>query len=302
MTMNTAQHRKQLQLGLNAIFGFNYKNHATQWTEIFDTENSTKNYEEDVLMAGFGAAGTKAQGAAIAYDDGGEAWTATYKHITVALAFALTQEAEEDGLYGSLGKKYAMALARSMQYTKEVHGANTLNNGFDSSYLGGDGVCLFSTAHPLVGGGTYANKLSTAADFSETALEDACIAIDGFTDERGIPILAKVKKLIVPRQLRFEADRVLSTKNRTGTADNDINAVYHTGAVSGGYTVNHFLTDPDAWFLKTDCPDGLKHFSRVALQRGMEGDFETGNIRYKARERYSFGWTDPRGAFASEGA
>jgi hypothetical protein len=302
MTINSSANRKQLQEGLNTVFGLAYKEHKTQYTEIFDTETSSKKYEEDVIMSGFGAAQTKGEGAPVAYDSGQEAWVARYQHITVALAFSLTKEAEEDGLYGSLGGKYAKSLAHSMRYTKELHGANVLNNGFSSSYTGGDGKALFATDHPLTGGGTFANKLTTAADLSETSLEDALIAIDGFVNERGIPIQAQAKKLIVPRQLRYVASRILKSEFRTGTGDNDINAIYHTDAVSGGYCVNHYLSDADAWYIKTDCMDGMKHFQRKALARGMEGDFETDNMRYKARERYSFGWTDPRGAFASEGA
>ena len=302
MAMNRAQFRKELQLGLNATFGLAYKEHPEEWKDIFDIETSQKAYEEDVLMVGFGAAQVKSEGGGIAYDSGYEGWVSRYHHFTIALAFAITKEAEEDGLYGSLGKKYSRALARSMQYTKEIYGANVLNNGFSSSFVGGDGVALFSTAHPLAGGGTFANKLSIDADLSETSLEDSLIAIDGFVDDRGIPIKATAKKLIIPRQLRYTAIRLMESMGRTGTPDNDINALKKDGALPGGFAVNHYLTDPDQFTIKTDVTDGLKHFSRKSIERGLEGDFETDNMRYKARERYSFGWTDPRGAFASQGA
>jgi hypothetical protein len=300
--MNRAQFRKELQLGLNAIFGLAYKEHPEEWKEIFTIESSEKAYEEDVLMIGLGAAQVKAEGGTIAYDNGSEGWVSRYHHLTIALAFAITKEAEEDGLYGPIGKKYSRALARSMQYTKEIYGANVLNNGFSGSYLGGDGKSLFATDHPLASGGTYANKLSTDADLSETALEDALIAIDGFVDERGIPIKAMAKKLIIPRQLQFTADRILYSTGRVQTPDNDINSIRHQNMIPGGFSVNHYLTDTDAWYLITDVADGLKHFNRKGIERGIEGDFETDNMRYKARERYSFGWTDPRGAFASSGA
>lgn len=302
MAMNSAQHRKQLQEGLNTVFGLAYKEHSDEYREIFDIETSKKKYEEDVIMAGFGAAQTKNEGAPVAFDNGQESWVARYHHITVALAFSLTKEAEEDGLYGSLGKKYSQALATSMKYTKELHGANVLNNGFSASFTGGDGKALYATDHPLTGGGTYSNKLTTAADLSETSLEDALIAIDGFVNERGIPIQAMAKKLVVPRQLRYIACRILKSEYKTSSADNDVNAIYQLDAVKEGYSINHYLTDADAWFIKTDIKDGLKHFVRKSLERGLEGEFETDNLRYKSRERYSFGWTDPRGSFASEGA
>lgn len=302
MVLSRAQHRKQLQNGLNTIFGMEYKRWREEWRDIFDVENSGKSYEEDVLMMGFAGAQTKAEGAGVAYDEGGEGWVARYHHITVALAFALTQEAEEDGLYGSLGRKYSKALATSMQYTKEVNGANILNRGFNSAYAGGDGVELFSTAHPLRGGGTFANELVTPADLSESSLEDALIAISKFKDERGIPVQAKAKKLIIPTELMFTASRILKSHYRTSTADNDVNVINKEGFFPEGHCVNHYLTDTDAWFIKTDVTDGLKHFVRKGIQRGMEGDFESGNMRYKARERYSFGWTNPRGAFASAGS
>lgn len=302
MPITSAQIRKQLQNGLNAIFGLDYKAYPTEYTNIFYTEQSQKKYEEDVLLSGFGAAPNKGEGAAVSYDTGAESYVSRYLHITVALAFSITKEAEEDGLYGSIGKKFAGALARSMRYSKELHGANVLNNGFNSSFTGGDGVELFSTAHPLGGGGTFANELVTPADLSETSLEDALIAIEGFVDERGIPIQAMADRLIVPRQLRYIAERILKSAYRTSTSDNDINAIYNTQAVRKGYSINHYLTDADAWYLITDVNDGLKHFNRVSLQKGLEGDFETDNLRYKARERYSFGWTDARGAFASAGA
>lgn len=302
MVMNRNQFRRQLQEGLNTVFGLEYRRYPEEWRAIFDIESSDKAYEEDLLVSGFGAAPVKSEGAGVAYDSGQEAWVARYVHETIALAFAVTEEAEEDGLYGKIGAKYARALAKSLQHTKEVKGANILNNGFSSSYLGGDGKPLFATDHPLVGGGTLSNKLSTAADLSETALEDAIIAISKFTDERGIPMAVRAQKLIIPVELSFDATRILRSELRPGTGDNDINALRRKGVLPGGIVENHRLTDADAWYLKTDASDGLKHFRRKAVSRGVEGDFETGNMRYKARERYSFGWTDPRGAFASEGA
>ena len=301
MPLNRALFKKQLQEGLNTVFGLEYKRWPEEWRAIYDVERSQKAYEEDVLVTGFGAAPVKAEGAGVAYDTASEAWVAKYLHETIALAFAITEEAEEDGLYGSLGAKYARALARSHQHTKEVKGANILNNGHTSG-TGGDGIVLFATNHPLVGGGTLSNKLATAADLSETSLEDACIQISQFTDDRGIPIATRPKGLCVPPELRFIANRILFSPGRPGTADNDLNALNNLGAIPGGVSVNHRLTDADAWYIKTDCPDGLKHFVRVRMQRGMEGEFESGNLRYKARQRYVFGWTDPRGAFSSEGA
>lgn len=302
MAKNRAGYRKQLQEGLNTNFGLEYKRYTPEWKEIYDVETSRKAYEEDVLLTGFGAAPVKAEGATVSYDQGQEAWVARYVHETIALAFAITEEAEEDGLYGRLGAKYAKALARSMVHTKEVKGADILNRAFNASYTGGDGVELCSDAHPLVGGGTFANELSDGADLSEASIEDMLIGIEGFVDDRLIPISARGMKLIIPRQLRFDAERVLKSVQRSGTADNDINAMRSQGALPDGMCVNHRLTDSDAFFIKTDVPEGLKHMVRVKLQRGMEGDFETGNMRYKARERYVFGWSDPRGIYGSTGA
>jgi len=299
--MNRSNFRKQLQEGLNTVFGMAYKSYPEEWRQIFEVTNSNKAYEEDVLMAGLGAAPVKAEGGGVSYDEGAESYVSRYNHETIALAFGITEEALEDGLYGNLGAKYAKALARSMQHTKEVKGANILNNGFSGSYLGGDGVALFSTAHPLWAGGTLANTFSTQADLSEASLEEALITIHDWTDERGIPIAADAKKLVIPTDLQFIAERILMSPYRSGTSDNDVNAMKNMGFFSGGVAVNHRLTDADAWFIVTDCPDGLKHMSRVKLKRGMEGDFESGNMRYKTRERYSFGWSDWRGAFGSSG-
>jgi hypothetical protein len=299
--MNRSRFRKQLQEGLNTVFGLAYRRYPEEWREIFTVESSRKAYEEDVLLVGLGGAQVKAEGAGVAYDQGAESWVARYHHETIALAFAITEEAEEDGLYGKLGAKYAKALARSLQHTKEVKGAAILNNGFTSTFPGGDGVELFSTAHPLWGGGTLSNEPSTPADLSETSLEDALITIAEWTDDRGIPVNAMAKKLIVPPELQFEAARLLRSEFQPGTANNDVNAHKALGMVPEGARVNHRLTDADAWFLITDIEDGLKHMSRLSVRRGVEGDFETGNLRYKARERYVNGWTDPRGAFGSPG-
>jgi hypothetical protein len=300
--MNRSSFRKQLQEGLNAVFGLEFKRYPEEWRSIFDVYKSTKAFEEDVLMTGLGAAQVKAEGAGVAYDTGSEAWIARYMHETIALAFAITEEALEDNLYGDIGSKYARALARSMQHTKEVKGANVLNNGFSSSFTYGDGKALFATDHPLTGGGTLSNTFTVAADLAEASLEDAIIQIAGWTDDRGIPIAAQALKLLIPPTLHFVAERLLATTQRPGTADNDVNALKSTGMLPQGYATVHRLTDIDAWFLKTDVPDGLKMFQRKALQRGMEGDFESGSTRYKARERYSFGATDPRCAFGTAGA
>jgi len=300
--MNRARFRKQLQEGLNTVFGLEYRRYEQEWRPIFNVESSQKAYEEDVLLAGLAGAPVKAEGAPVHYDQGGEAFVSRYVHETIALAFSLTEEAEEDNLYGSIGSKYSKALARSMQHTKEVKGAAILNNGFDSGFPGGDAVELFSTAHPLYGGGTQANTFGTQADLSETSLEEACIAISKFVDERSIPIAVRVQKMIIPTDLEFVAERLLMSPYRPGSADNDINAIKKMGKVPGGAYKNHRLTDPSAWFLITDCSDGLKHMVRKNIQRGLEGDFETGNMRYKARERYSFGWSDYRGAFGSSGS
>lgn len=301
MAMNRARFRKQLQEGLNTVFGMEYKRYPEEWRQFMTVETSRKAYEEDVLLVGFGGAQVKPEGSGVAYDAGAESWVARYHHETIALAFAITEEAEEDGLYGRMGQKYARALARSLQHTKEVKAAAILNNGFDSNFPGGDGKELFALDHPLWGGGVLKNEPDTPADLSETALEDAHIRISEWTDDRGIPIQAMARKLVVPPELCFEAIRLLESQYRPGTADNDVNAAKSAGYLPEGFAKNHRLTDPDAWFLVTDVPDGLKHMSRLAVRRGVEGDFETGNMRYKARERYSNGWTDPRGAFGSPG-
>jgi len=300
--MNRTDFRRQLQEGLNTVFGLEYDRYPEEWRDIFDVETSAKAYEEDVLMVGLGAAPVKPEGSAIQYDDGGESYVARYNHETVALGFAVTEEAEEDGLYGSVGQKMARSLARSLLQTKEVKGANILNNGFSSSFLGGDGVSLYSTAHPLFGGGTLANRLSTPADLAEASLEEMALLIADWTDDRGIPMQAQIEKLILPTELQFVAARILMSPYQPDTGDNNINALFKLGTIRQGFCINHRLTDPDAWFLKTDQPDGLKHFVRKAVSGGVEGDFETGNMRYKKRERYSFGWSDWRGTAASEGA
>jgi hypothetical protein len=302
MAISRAQLLKELLPGLNALFGLEYKTYGEEHKEIFDTETSERSFEEETKLSGFSAAPVKNEGSAIAYDNGQEAWTARYNHETIALGFSLTEEAIEDNLYDTLSSRYTKALARAMSYTKQTKAAAVLNNGFSSTYPGGDGVELFSTAHPLVSGGTNSNEPSTPADLNETSLEAAVIQIAGWTDERGLLIAAKPRKLIVPPSLQFVATRLLETELRVGTNDNDINAIKNNGSIPEGYTVNHFLTDTDAWFLTTDVPNGLKHFVRTPLATSMDGDFDTGNVRYKARERYSFGWSDPLGAFGSPGA
>jgi hypothetical protein len=302
MAISRAQLLKELLPGLNALFGLEYKTYGEQHKEIFETETSERSFEEETKLSGFSAAPVKNEGSAIAYDNGQEAWTARYNHETIALGFSLTEEAIEDNLYDTLSSRYTKALARAMAYTKQTKAAAILNNGFSSSYPGGDGVSLYSTAHPLVSGGTNSNTPATAADLNETSLEAAVIQIAAWTDERGLLIAAKPRKLIVPPSLQFVATRLLETELRVGTADNDINALKNNGSIPEGYTVNNFLTDTDAWFLTTDVPNGLKHFVRSPLATSMDGDFDTGNVRYKARERYSFGWSDPLGSFASPGA
>mgnify|MGYP000843579152 CR=1 FL=1 len=302
MAINRAQLVKELEPGLNALFGMEYSNYENEHSEIFDTESSDRAFEEEVMLSGFGEAATKGEGASVTYDDAQEVYTSRYSHETIALAFALTEEAVEDNLYDKLSSRYTKALARSMAVTKQIKAASVLNNAFSNSYLGGDGKELCATDHPTLSGANLRNELSTAADLSETSLEQALIDIAAFTDERGLKIAVRGMKLIIPKELQFTAERILKTTGRVATADNDINAVKSMGMVSGGYTVNHYLTDPDAFFIKTDAPNGLKHFQRVAIKTGMEGDFETGNVRYKARERYSFGWSDPRGIFGSPGA
>lgn len=301
MAMNRALFAKQLEPGLNALFGLEYKQYPEQWKAIFDTNTSIKAFEEDVLMEGFGAAPVKSEGQGVNYDAASELWTARYSHDTIALAFSITEEAEEDNLYASLAKKYAKALARSMVHSKEITAANILNNGFNSSFKGGDGKEMLATDHPT-SNGTQSNELATAADFSETSLEQMLINISNLTDDRGIPIAAMGECLIIPTALQFDAERVLNSNLRSATAENDINANRSMGMLPKGVKINQRLTDTDAWFIKTDCPDGLKMFQRRALKKGMEGDFETGNVRYKVSERYSFGWTDWRGIFGSPGA
>jgi hypothetical protein len=301
MAISRAQLLKELLPGLNALFGLEYKTYGEEHKEIYETETSERSFEEETKLSGFSAAPVKNEGAAIAYDNAQEAWTARYNHETIALGFSITEEAVEDNLYDSLSKRYTKALARAMAYTKQVKAASVLNNGFSSSYTGGDGQPLFSASHPLISGGTNSNRL-TASDLNETSLEAAVIQIAGWTDERGLLIAAKPGKLIVPPALMFTAKRLLDTELRVATADNDINALKAMGSIPGGYTVNHFLTDTNAWFLTTDVPNGMKHFVRTPLQNSMDGDFDTGNVRYKSRERYSFGWSDPLGMFASPGA
>tara|TARA_Y100000310_G_scaffold242580_1_gene246727 strand:- start:116 stop:1021 length:906 start_codon:yes stop_codon:yes gene_type:complete len=301
MALNRALFTKQLNLGLNTVFGMEYDRYPEQWRALYSTEQSMKAFEEDVQMIGFGAAPTKAEGAMINYDSGKEGFVSRYVHETVALAFAITEEAEEDGLYGSLGAKYARALARSMQQTKEIKGANVFNNATGTS-VGGDGVSLLNASHPLGGGGTASNTLSTAADLSETSLETILVQISTAVDDRSIPVALSGRKLAVPPQLVFIAERILKSNLRPGTADNDINALRNMGMIPEGVVVNQRFTDPDQYFILTDCPDGMKHFLRAPIKKAVEGDFETGNLRYKVRERYSFGFTDWRGVYGSEGA
>jgi hypothetical protein len=302
MAISRAQLLKELLPGLNALFGLEYASYGEEHKELFETENSERSFEEETKLSGFSAAPVKNEGQAIAYDNAQEAWTARYNHETIALGFSVTEEAIEDNLYDSLSKRYTKALARAMAYTKQVKAAAILNNGFNSAYAGGDGVSLYNTAHPLVSGGTNSNTFSVQADLNETSLEAAVIQIAGWTDERGLLIAAKPRKLIVPPQLMFVAKRLLDTELRVGTTDNDINALKAMGSIPEGYKINHFLTDPNAWFLLTDVPNGLKHFVRTPLQNSMDGDFDTGNVRYKSRERYSFGWSDPLGTFGSAGS
>ena len=302
MAISRAQLLKELLPGLNALFGLSYATYQEEHKEIYETETSERSFEEETKLSGFSAAPVKNEGSAIAYDNGQEAWTARYNHETIAMGFSLTEEAIEDNLYDSLAARYTKALARSMAYTKQVKAAAVLNNGFTSGYNGGDGTTLFSNAHPLVSGGSNSNVPSTAADLNETSLEAAVIQISLWTDERGLLIAAKPKKLIVPPALQFVATRLLETELRVGTNDNDINALKNNGSVPEGFTINHFLTDSNAWFLTTDVPNGMKHFVRTPLSNSMDGDFDTGNVRYKARERYSFGWSDPLGMYGSQGA
>ena len=301
MAISRAQALKELLPGLNALFGLEYAKYENEHAEIYETESSERSFEEEVKLSGFGAAPVKPEGSAISYDNAQESFTARYNHETVAMGFSITEEAMEDNLYDSLSARYTKALARSMAQTKQIKAANVLNGAFTTS-LGGDGKPLCADDHPTLSGPNLRNELATSADLSETSLEQALIDIAAFTDERGLKIAVQGLKLIIPKELMFTADRILKSTLRVGTADNDINAVKNMGMVPQGYTVNHFLTDPDAWFIKTDAPNGMKMFQRVAIKTGFEGDFDTGNVRYKARERYSFGFSDPRGIFGSPGA
>ena len=300
MAISRAQLLKELLPGLNALFGMEYAKYDLEHKEIFETESSDRSFEEETKLSGFSAAPVKDEGSAIEYDNAQEAWTARYTHETIAMGFSVTEEAIEDNLYDSLSARYTKALARAMAYTKQVKGAAILNDAFSTTY--GDGVALCSTSHPLVSGGTNSNTPSTAADLNETSLEAAVISISACTDERGLLIAARPKKLVIPPALQFVACRVLETEGRVGTADNDLNAMKTKGSIPEGYAINHYLTDTDAWFLTTDIPNGLKHFTRTALQTSMDADFDTGNSRYKARERYSFGVSDPLGIYGSPGA
>ena len=302
MAISRAQLLKELLPGLNALFGLEYAKYGEEHKEIYETETSERSFEEETKLSGFAAAPVKNEGSAIAYDNAQEAWTARYTHETIAMGFSITEEAVEDNLYDSLSSRYTKALARGMAYTKQVKAAAILNNGFSGGPTYGDGQVLFSTAHPLVSGGVNSNTPSTPADLNETSLENAVIQIAAWTDERSLLIAAKPQKLIVPPSLMFVATRLLETELRVSTADNDINALKNNGSIPGGYTVNHYLTDTNAWFLMTDVPNGLKHFVRTPMSTGMDGDFDTGNVRYKARERYSFGVSDPLGVFGSPGA
>ena len=302
MAISRAQLLKELLPGLNALFGLEYARYGEEHKEIFETETSERSFEEETKLSGFSAAPVKNEGSAIAYDNAQEVFTARYNHETIALGFSLTEEAIEDNLYDSLSARYTKALARAMAYTKQTKAAAILNNGFDTDYPGGDGQPLFSDAHPLVSGGTNSNIPAVATDLNETALENAVIQIAAWTDERGLLIAAKPRKLVIPPSLQFVATRLLETELQVNTADNNINAIKSNGSIPEGYTINHFLTDTDAWFLTTDVPNGMKHFVRTPLAQSMDGDFDTGNVRYKARERYSFGWSDPLGMYGSEGA
>ena len=301
MAISRAQLLKELLPGLNALFGLEYSSYENEHAEIYETETSERSFEEEVKLSGFGAAPVKAEGAAVSYDNAQESFTARYNHETVAMGFSITEEAMEDNLYDSLSARYTKALARAMAYTKQVKAASLLNTGF-TTFQSGDGVTLFNADHPTVGGGVNANIPAVAADLNETSLEQAVIDIAAFTDERGLLIAARPRKLIVPPALMFVATRLLQTELRVGTADNDINAIRNNGSIPEGFRVNHYLTDTDAWFLTTDVPNGMKHFVRTAMATSMDGDFDTGNVRYKARERYSFGVSDPLGMYGSAGA
>ena len=302
MAISRSQLVKELEPGLNALFGLEYNRYENEHAEIFDSETSDRAFEEEVILSGFGAAPVKSEGEGVAFDTAQEGFTARYTHETIAMAFAITEEAIEDNLYDRLAGRYTRALARSMANTKQVKAANVLNNAFNSSFTGGDGVELCSAVHPLTNGGTFANELSTAADLSETSMEQALIDIAAFVDERGLKVALQGAKLIIPKELQFTAERILKTPQRVGTSDNDINAMASMGMIPQGYRVNHYLTDTDAFFIMTDAPNGMKQFVRAPIKTAMEGDFDTGNVRFKARERYSFGFSDPRGIFGSPGA
>ena len=302
MAISRSQLLKELLPGLNALFGLEYARYGEEHKELYEIEASERSFEEETKLSGFSAAPVKSEGAAIAYDNAQEAWTTRYSHETIALGFSITEEAIEDNLYDSLSARYTKGLARAMAYTKQVKAAAVLNNGFNAAYVGGDGVSLFNTAHPLVNGGTNSNTPTTQVDLNETSLEAAVIQIAAWTDERGLLIAAKPKKMVIPPSLMFVAKRLLDTELRVATNNNDINAIKQMGAIPEGYTVNHFLTDPNAWFLTTDVPNGMKHFIRTPLANSMDGDFDTGNVRYKSRERYSFGWSDPLGIWGSSGS
>jgi len=302
MAISRSQLVKELEPGLNALFGLEYNRYENEHAEIFASEASDRAFEEEVMLTGFGSAPVKTEGSAVAFDQATESFTARYTHETIAMAFAITEEAIEDNLYDRLAARYTRALARSMANTKQVKAANVLNNAFNSSFAGGDGVELCSTAHPIATGGTFRNELSTAADLSETSLEQSLIDIAAFVDERGLKIAMQGVKLIIPKELQFTAERILRSPQRVGTADNDINAMASMGMIPQGYRVNHYLTDTDAFFIMTDAPNGMKMFVRSPIKTAIEGDFDTGNVRFKARERYSFGFSDPRGIFGSPGA
>jgi phage major head subunit gpT-like protein len=302
MAISRAQLLKELLPGLNALFGLEYKRYGEEHKEIFEIETSERSFEEETKLSGFGAAPVKPEGNAIAYDNAQEAFTARYTHETIALGFAITEEAIEDNLYDSLSARYTKALARAMAYTKQTKAAAVLNNGFAVGVNGGDGVPLFSPTHPLVGGAVNSNVPATPSDLNETSLEAAVIQLAAWTDERGLLLAAKPRKLILPPALQFVATRLLETELRVGTTDNDINALKNNGSIPEGYTINHWLVDTNAWFLTTDVPNGAKHFVRVPMSTGMDPDFDTGNARYKARERYSFGWSDPLGMYGSPGS
>ena len=302
MAISRSQLVKELEPGLNALFGLEYNKYENEHAEIFQSEASDRAFEEEVMLSGFGSAPVKQEGANVTFDQATESFTARYTHETIAMAFAITEEAIEDNLYDRLASRYTRALARSMANTKQVKAANVLNNAFDSSFTGGDGKELCATDHPLANGGTFRNELATAADLSETSLEQSLIDIAAFVDERGLKIALQGVKLIIPKELQFTAERILKSPQRVGTADNDINAMASMGMIPQGYRVNHYLTDIDAFFIMTDAPNGLKQFVRSPIKTAIEGDFDSGNVRFKARERYSFGFSDPRGIFGSPGA